>query len=97
MTSPKVVHVLSEARKGSHGHHCHWPGCDKKVPPAMWGCKYHWRLIPVFLQRKIWAEYRAGQEISKTPSRGYVSAAQEVQAWIRDNFPPTARGMEYDL
>lgn len=22
-------------------HHCHWPGCDKLVPPAMWGCYPH--------------------------------------------------------
>lgn len=93
----KASYVLSEARKGAGNHHCHWPGCEKKVPPSMWGCKHHWGLLPLFLRNKIWAAYRPGQEISKTPSRDYVSVAQEVQAWIRDNFPPTERGMEYDL
>ncbi len=93
----KVVHVLSEARKGSHNHRCHWPGCEKKVPPAMWGCKYHWGLLPSFLRNRIWNTYEAKQEISKTPSRDYIDAAHEVQVWIRDNFLPTERGLEYDL
>lgn len=38
----KAEYVRDEARKGAGGHHCHWPGCDKPVPPAMWGCKRHW-------------------------------------------------------
>jgi hypothetical protein len=54
-------------------------------------------MLPQFLRQRIWAEFRPGQEVSKTPSRDYVSAAVEVQNWIRDNFPPTERGMEYDL
>jgi hypothetical protein len=63
-------------------HHCHWPGCDKDVPPAMWGCKPHWFRLPLRLRNQIWATYRPGQEISKTPSEAYVRVAQEVQAWI---------------
>lgn len=63
-------------------HHCHWPGCDKAVPPAMWGCKAHWFKLPMSLRNKVWAAYRPGQEITKTPSPRYIEVAKEVQAWI---------------
>jgi hypothetical protein len=63
-------------------HTCHWPGCGKEVPPAMWGCKAHWFTLPKRLRDKIWATYRRGQEITKTPSSAYMEAALEVQEWI---------------
>lgn len=65
-------------------HTCHWPGCDRLVPPAMWGCKQHWFALPKILRTDIWLTYRPGQEITKTPSPDYVRAAQRVQEWIRD-------------
>ena len=64
-------------------HHCHWPGCDKQVPPAMWGCKAHWLRLPRALRNKIWATYQPGQETDMTPSESYLAAAREVQEWIR--------------
>lgn len=33
------------------------------------------------LRNKVWATYRSGQEITKTPSAAYVAVAQEVQRW----------------
>ena len=66
----------------SSGHTCHWPGCTKAVPPAMWGCKVHWFRLPLRLRQKIWATYRPGQEITKTPSVAYITVAKEVQEWI---------------
>lgn len=63
-------------------HTCHWPGCGKEVPPAMWGCKGHWFTLPKRLRDRIWATYRRGQEITKTPSPAYIEAALEVQSWI---------------
>jgi len=63
-------------------HHCHWPGCERKVPPAMWGCKSHWFKLPARLRARIWATYRPGQEVSKTPSADYLKVAKEVQQWI---------------
>ncbi len=63
-------------------HHCHWPGCDKQVPPAMWGCKTHWFRLPQTLRNKIWRTYQPEQEIDMTPSAEYLIVAQEVQAWI---------------
>lgn len=66
-------------------HHCHWFGCTKEVPPAMWGCSTHWFKLPARLRAKIWATYKAGQEITKTPSEAYLEASKEVQQWISEN------------
>ena len=80
-----------KAAKQTRGHHCHWPGCDKQVSPAMWGCKAHWFRLPRALRNKIWAAYQPGQEIDGTPSREYVEIALEVRAWItaKDERKPT--------
>lgn len=66
----------------TRNHHCHWPGCEKQVPPAMWGCKSHWFKLPSILRAKIWRTYRPGQEVTMTPSAEYVAVAREVQEWI---------------
>lgn len=79
----KAEHVRAALRSGQTGrHHCHWPGCDKAVPPAAWGCKKHWYMLPLALRNKVWAAYRPTQEDTKTPSRRYVEVAREVQEWI---------------
>lgn len=77
----KIDHVIKA--KQTRPHICHWPGCNKQVPPAMWGCKYHWFKLPANLRRKIWATYRAGQEEDLRVSQAYIKAAEEIQAWIR--------------
>ncbi|MDR6887834.1 MULTISPECIES: zinc-finger-containing protein [Variovorax] len=66
----------------AHRHTCHWPGCSRAVPPAMWGCSPHWFTLPKALRDDIWRTYRPGQEITKTPSEAYVAAARAVQQWI---------------
>lgn len=63
-------------------HKCHWPGCEKEVPPKLWGCREHWFSLPKRLRDKIWSTYQAGQEITKTPSKEYLETAHEVQQWI---------------
>lgn len=63
-------------------HTCHWPGCERAVPPAMWGCKEHWFKLPKPLRDQVWKEYRPGQEITKTPSARYLIVARLVQGWI---------------
>lgn len=65
-------------------HTCHWPECTTAVPPKLWGCKKHWYMLPQALRNKIWATYRPGQEITKTPSKEYLLAAKEVQEWIAE-------------
>lgn len=85
----KVAHVLRGRQ--TRRHHCHWPDCTEQVPPAKWGCRRHWFMLPKRLRDLIWSTYRPGQEDSQTPSRDYVAAAREVQAWIAANHPPTER------
>lgn len=77
----KVAYVKRQGQ--TRDHHCHWPGCDKQVPPAMWGCKPHWFKLPAGLRNRIWATYRPGQEVNGTPSAAYLKVATEVQQWIR--------------
>ena len=66
-------------------HKCHWPGCDKDVPPAMWGCTSHWFKLPFALRKKVWTTYRPGQEVDKNPSKEYIAVVKEIQTWIREN------------
>src|SRR4051812_7719764 len=81
--SDKVRHVKSQSQ--TRAHECHWTGCTKQVPPAMWGCSKHWYMLPPALRAKIWRAYQPGQEIAGTPSAGYVAVAREVQDWIAEH------------
>ncbi len=63
-------------------HICHWPDCNKQVPPAMWGCKNHWFRLPKIIRDRIWATYKSGQEITKTPTNHYLIVARGAQKWI---------------
>lgn len=69
-------------------HTCHWPGCTRQVPPAMWGCKPHWFALPKALRDRVWRAYRPGQEKDMRPSADYLQVAREVQDWIAANAPP---------
>lgn len=79
----KVEYVKSQGQTRSH--HCHWPGCDKQVPPARWGCAKHWYVLPKRLRDRVWATFRPGQEVNFTPSREYLDVALEIQEWIKNN------------
>ena len=76
----KVDHVRRAPQ--TRDHHCHWPGCTRQVPPALWGCKPHWYRLPKNLRHKIWRTYSIGQEIDGSPSADYIAAARQVQDWI---------------
>jgi hypothetical protein len=79
----KYDHVRHAAQ--TRGHGCHWPGCSQQVPPAMWGCRRHWFMLPKRLRNVLWREYRAGQEEGRSPVSGaYLDVANEVQRWIAD-------------
>lgn len=84
----KADYVRARRRDPARGHHCHWTGCTKQVPAALWGCEKHWYKLPLALRRRIWATFRPGQEESKTPSREYVEVARDVEAWIAENDTP---------
>lgn len=82
----KAAYVLRQPQ--TRNHECHWPGCNKQVPPAMWGCRAHWFALPKSLRDDIWRTYRPGQEVNMTPSAAYVAAAKRVQAWIAERAKP---------
>lgn len=69
----------------TRNHECHWPGCTRQVPPAMWGCKPHWFKLPKRLRDRIWETYEIGQEVAMTPSDEYLAVAHEVQQWISEH------------
>jgi transcriptional regulator with XRE-family HTH domain len=76
----KVRYVKAQGQ--TRKHHCHWPGCEAQVPPAMWGCKAHWFRLPKALRDRIWRTYAPGQEVDLTPSAEYLEVADAVQEWI---------------
>ena len=87
MSQPtKYDHVRSADQ--TRMHTCHWPGCGKQVPPAMWGCRHHWFRLPLNIRNRIWREYEAGQEETLDVSEGYISAAARAQDWIAKHGGP---------
>jgi len=68
-------------------HTCHWPGCEKAVPPKLWGCQAHWYALPKAIRDRIWATYVPGQEVTKTPSDAYLAVAREAHEFARSYVP----------
>lgn len=92
MSKTDYVKIQNQTR----AHICHWPGCQRQVPPARWGCKVHWFRLPKALRDLIWATYRPGQEVDVLPSCAYLDAASEVQRWIRESGPPITESLAAD-
>lgn len=86
MSDSKRDYVMRQGQ--TRRHTCHWPGCNRQVPPAMWGCKPHWFALPKSLRDRIWTTYKPGQEVSMSPSDSYMEAARAVQQWIAAQEPP---------
>lgn len=85
VSQPRAVKVRYVKAQGqTRTHPCHWPGCDKQVPPAMWGCKAHWMRLPKILRDRIWNAYNPGQERDMSPSAEYLQVADDVQRWIKE-------------
>lgn len=90
VSNDKVDYVKSQAStQPTSGHICHWPGCTKKVPAVMWGCKKHWYMLPVKIRSEIWRSYQPGQEIMKNPTETYLKAAKKAQDWIQQTYGET--------
>jgi len=81
--SDKVKHVLNSSQ--TRQHECHWPNCNKQVPPALWGCREHWYMLPEYLRVRIWAAYRIGQEEDGNPSDTYMEVMKMTFKWIKEN------------
>ena len=84
----KADYVRAQGQNRTHS--CHWPGCQKQVPPAMWGCSRHWFALPASLRVKIWRHYRPGQENDLNPNVEYIDVAKQVQGWIAKQGEDTA-------
>lgn len=69
-------------------HTCHARGCDRAVPPKMFMCKGHWLSLPEPMRDAIWAAYRPGQEVTKTPSREYLTVARAAINWLAARDAP---------
>ncbi len=80
----KVRHVRNARQLRRHD--CHWPGCQRQVPPAKWGCPEHWYKLPPDLRSRIWRAYQIGQEEDGRPSAAYLAVASEAQEWIREHL-----------
>lgn len=79
----KAAHV--RGAKQTRPHTCHWPGCGKQVPPAMWGCRAHWFRLPVSIRRQLWAAYKPGQEDGDASvAEAYLDAAKAARDWIKE-------------
>lgn len=61
-------------------HHCHAHKCDARVPAAKFVCPMHWRILPALFKAAILREYRAGQEVTKTPSLRYMAVQRAAVA-----------------
>lgn len=59
-------------------HRCHARRCEAPIPPRMFMCGRHWRMVPGHMRTRIWATYRRGQEVRKDPSPEYLSAAKDA-------------------
>lgn len=78
----KAAYVRQQAQVKDPAHHCHADGCTVRVSPALFMCRPHWRKVPARMQKRIWREYRKGQEIDKKPSANYIAAAKEAIAHV---------------
>lgn len=59
-------------------HCCHAVRCQVEIPPKMLMCRRHWFMVPKDLRDRVWAAYRAGQEVDKAPSTAWHEAATEA-------------------
>lgn len=63
---------------------CLWPGCAKRVQPAMWGCPEHWLRLPKRLRSMIWSAYKPSDD-NWRESRAYLRIAHIIDLWIKEN------------
>jgi hypothetical protein len=52
------------------------------VRPELLMCRMHWRLVPLRIQRAVWAAYRPGQCDDKRPSAAWTRAADAAIAHV---------------
>lgn len=87
----KHNHVRHAGQTRSHS--CHWPGCERQVKPAMWGCYGHWKRLPARIRADLWEAYKPGQEEGAAQiSPEYLVAAENARKWILSTLRPGEAG-----
>lgn len=61
-------------------HNCPWPGCERRVPRHIWGCRQHWYMLPEDIRRKIGASWRGGTVGE------HMAALEEADSWIETHY-----------
>jgi hypothetical protein len=62
-------------------HRCHAPGCVQPTERRMLMCPACWALVSPEHRTAVWAEYRPGQEMGRTPvSIDWVAAVADAKA-----------------
>ena len=65
-------------------HTCHAIRCTTEVPPKMFMCLKHWRMVPKSMQDEVWANYRRGQEVRKDPTENYLDVTKRVRLYVAE-------------
>ena len=47
-------------------------------------CRQHWFMVPKPLRQQVWGLYRKGQEVDKSPSAEYLTAAKAAIAAVAE-------------
>lgn len=63
-------------------HTCHARDCATNVPPRMFMCARHWRMIPKAMQDELWAAYVPGQERRMDPTAAYLDVAMKLVEYV---------------
>jgi hypothetical protein len=65
-------------------HTCHALRCETSVPPKMFMCLKHWRMVPRLLQSEVWATYVPGQEVRKDPTDEYLEVTKRARRAVAE-------------
>lgn len=75
-------------------HTCHAVNCTAEIPPKLFMCAKHWKMVPKKLQVNVWNEYRPGQEVDKRPSLAYLAVQQFAVGEVAAQEGLAAEAME---
>lgn len=64
-------------------HKCLAHDCAKRIDARFLMCAPHWSLVPGPIQKRVYAAYRPGQDIT-TASQAWHDAADEAKQAVRD-------------
>lgn len=68
--------------KGSH--FCNWPACTEVVPNHLWGCKFHWFLLPAKFRVALYRTWQVAKDNKDGPvaDKKYMEAFRKAKVWI---------------